>query len=49
MIDRNDPRRLPPGSRRELLLSEHDLNLAASYLAQKYVPGAARVVLPNQG
>lgn len=49
ILDRNDPRRLPAGTQRKLALSEDDLNLAADYLAQKYVPGGARVALhPNQ-
>jgi len=45
ILDRDDPRDLPAGTQRQLELSEDDLNLAANYLAQKYVPGGARVVL----
>lgn len=45
ILEQNDPRQLPAGSQRQLALSEADLNLAASYLAQKYVPGGARVIL----
>lgn len=45
LLDRNDPRRLPAGTERDLTLNERDLNLAAGYLAQKYVPGSAQVAL----
>lgn len=49
LLEANDPRQLPAGSERLLQLDETDLNLAANYLAQKYVPGGARVVLhPGQ-
>ncbi len=45
ILERNDPRHLPAGTQRQITLSEDDLNLAANYLAQKYVPGGARVAL----
>lgn len=48
LLDDNDPRQLPAGAQRQISLSEADLDLAANYLAQKYVPGGARVALHPQ-
>lgn len=43
VLKKNDPRRLPAGTRQQILLSERDLNLAANYLLQKFTEGGAQV------
>ena len=43
LLDRHDPRELPDGARRELVLTQQDLTLVASYLADLYGGARARV------
>jgi hypothetical protein len=45
ILQQNDPRRLPPGARRVIELSEQDLALAGNYLLQRTAEGRARVAL----
>jgi hypothetical protein len=47
ILQRNDPRDLPAGTRHRLVLSQQDLNLAANYLLQRY-GGAAAVMLETR-
>jgi hypothetical protein len=47
VLDRNDPRRLRTGTRRSVVLSQQDLDLAANYLAHFYANGSARLTLKN--
>ena len=49
VLEQNDPRKLKPGSRRAVTLSQHDLDMAANYLAHFYANGGARLMLePGQ-
>ncbi|HEV8724424.1 MAG TPA: hypothetical protein VGW77_27720 [Candidatus Binatia bacterium] len=48
ILDQNDPRKLKPGVRRTISVSQNDLDLAANYLARQYAAGGARVQL-NRG
>src|SRR6266705_2759106 len=43
ILDQNDPRKLKPGARRTISVSQNDLDLAANYLARQYAAGGARV------
>jgi hypothetical protein len=45
VLDHNDPRKLRPGARRTISVSEGDLDLAANYLARQHAGGGARVRL----
>src|SRR5256712_11692322 len=45
ILDQNDPRKLKPGARRTISVSQNDLDLAANYLARQYAAGGARVRL----
>jgi len=45
ILDQNDPRKLKPGARRTISVSQNDLDLAANYLARQYAAGGARVQL----
>jgi uncharacterized protein YfiM (DUF2279 family) len=45
ILDQNDPRKLKPGERRTISVSQGDLDLAANYLARQYAAGGARVQL----
>lgn len=47
VLDRNDPRRLRIGTRRSVVLSQQDLDVAANYLAHFYANGSARLTLKN--
>jgi hypothetical protein len=45
ILDQNDPRKLTPGVRRTIFVSQNDLDLAANYLARQYAAGGARIQL----
>ena len=45
ILDQNDPRKLKPGARRTIAVSQNDLDLAANYIARQYAAGGARVQL----
>ena len=45
ILDQNDPRKLKPGARRTISVSQNDLDLAVNYLARQYAAGGARVQL----
>lgn len=45
LLDQNDPRKLKSGARRTITVDGGDLDLAANYLAHRYVGGSARVQL----
>lgn len=45
LLDRNDPRRMPAGVLRTVMVAQEDLELTANYLASRYARGAARVAL----
>ena len=45
ILDQNDPRKLKPGVRRTIFISQSDLDLAANYLARQYAAGGARIQL----
>ncbi len=45
ILDQNDPRKLAPGTRRTIAVSQNDLDLAANYIARQYAAGGARVQL----
>jgi hypothetical protein len=45
IIERNDPRGLAPGAESRIAVSEHDLNLALNYLAQKYARGGVQATV----
>lgn len=47
ILDQNDPRKLKPGTRRTILLSNDDLDRAANYVANRYGGGSAQVGLQN--
>src|SRR4030095_3039219 len=47
ILDHNDPRKLKPGTRRTILLSNDDLDRAANYIAHRYGGGSAQVGLQN--
>jgi hypothetical protein len=47
IIDQNSPRRLRPGNRQSVTISQQDLDLAANYLAHFYANGSARLILRN--
>jgi len=43
ILKQNDPRRIPAGTKRQIILSEYDLNLAVNHLLQKAAEGGAQV------
>jgi hypothetical protein len=45
ILDQNDPRKLEPGTRRTVAVSQNDLDIAANYIARQYAAGGARVRL----
>jgi hypothetical protein len=45
ILDRNDPRKLRPGVRWTIAISQKDLDLAANYAARQYAAGGAQVQL----
>jgi uncharacterized protein YfiM (DUF2279 family) len=45
ILDQNNPRKLRPGARRTISVSEKDLDDAANYLARQYAGGGARIDL----
>lgn len=45
IITQHDPRRAPPGSTRNIAISERDLNLAANYLLQRYLRGSVDIAV----
>lgn len=45
ILKANDPRHLPPGSRRTIELGASDLNLAGSYLIKQMFDGSSRIAL----
>lgn len=47
LLDRNDPRRMPAGVLRTVVVAQEDLELTANYLASRYARGAARVALQD--
>lgn len=48
LLARNDPRAMPAGVLRTIVISQEDLDLAANYLANRYLGGASRIAL-HQG
>lgn len=47
LLARNDPRRMRAGVLRTIVVSQEDLDLAANYLANRYLGGASQIVLQN--
>ncbi len=47
LLARNDPRRMRAGVLRTVVVSQEDLDLAANYLANRYLGGASRIVLQD--
>lgn len=47
LLARNDPRTMPPGVLRTIVISEEDLDLTANYLANRYARGASQIVLQD--
>ena len=47
LIDRNDPRTMKPGVLRSIVVSQEDLDLAASYLASRFARGATQIALQD--
>ena len=45
ILNNNDPRRLKPGTVRTIVVSQADFDLAANYLAHRFVDGSARANL----
>ena len=45
ILDENDPRKMKPGLLRTIAVRQEDADLAANYLANRYVRGSARLVL----
>lgn len=45
LLARNDPRRMRAGVLRTIVVSQEDLDLAANYLANRYLGGASQIVL----
>lgn len=49
LLARHDPRAMPAGVLRTVVISEEDLDLAANYLANQYGGGASKLVLHDGG
>ena len=49
IIERNDPRKMKPGTLRGIVIGNEDLDLALNYLANRYARGSAQVVLREGG
>jgi hypothetical protein len=49
LLARSDPRAMPAGVLRSIVISEEDLDLAANYLANQYGGGASKLVLHDGG
>ncbi len=47
LLARNDPRRMRAGVLRTIVVSQEDLDLAANYLANRYLGGASQIVLQD--
>ena len=47
LLARNDPRRMRAGVLRTIVVSQEDLDLAANYLANRYLGGASEIVLQD--
>lgn len=47
ILKANDPRHLPPGSRRTIEIGASDLNLAGSYLIKQLFGGSSRIALDD--
>ena len=49
IIERNDPRKMKPGTLRGIVVGNEDLDLAVNYLAQQFANGRAQTVLREGG
>lgn len=47
LLARNDPRYMPAGILRTIVVSQEDLDLTANYLANRYARGASQIVLED--
>jgi hypothetical protein len=47
ILEKNDPRKMKPGTVRTISVSQGDFDLAANYLAHRYGNGSARTTLEN--
>ena len=45
LLEQNDPRKLQSGTRRTVILTEKDADLAANYLMHRYARGSGRMML----
>jgi hypothetical protein len=48
IIEQNDPRKLRAGNQRTVALTQHDLDVAANYVAHFYANGGARLILDDK-
>ncbi|MEO8857107.1 MAG: hypothetical protein ABI343_08955 [Burkholderiaceae bacterium] len=47
LLDRNDPRKMPEGSLRTILIDQEDLDLAVNYAASRIARGSTSIVLQD--